>query len=117
MEKDLLTAIVGLAWLANLVAWSGGPLQWIKTAVGLDCDRSFETKPGRLYRLFYIPIVQLFNCEKCSGFWIGFVYAVTTGAGGAWEILIVSSAVSIVAYGLGFVRVLPVPMSPNKPRE
>lgn len=103
---EALIEVAGLAWLANLVAWSGDPFQWIKDRLRLACDTEFDERPGAVRRF----LIKLLNCEKCFGFWLGFAFAVTAG-GGVWDVLIWSAVVSIAAYALGFARTLPVPIN------
>ena len=101
---EVLIAVFGLAWFSNLVAWSGDPFQSVKDRLKLSGGSLYDKRPGVIRR----SLIGVLNCPKCLGFWIGFLYAATTG-GGPWEVIIFASIVSIVSNALEYCKLLPVP--------
>jgi hypothetical protein len=75
----MIEQLVGLALLANFIAWQFEPIQQLKN----------------LFRLYNLPwyFGKLFYCEVCLGFWIGLVVTQSL-----WLSLIISYLAHIFKY-------------------
>jgi hypothetical protein len=102
---ELLLKLIGLAWLANLITWAAYPAQRVKAWFSLGED---DWKPGSHWVFKWA--IQLWNCPKCLGFWLGLGWASYWGYSQV-NAVVFAALVSGLAMLGEFAKALPVPQN------